>query len=93
MNDLLIKGSVYYIVAINILTFFVYFADKQRAKKGKWRIKEATLLTLALLGGSVGALAAMYTFRHKTQKLKFKLVWLFFILHIALAVCFTVIIH
>ncbi len=86
MNDLLIKGSVYYIVAINILTFFVYFADKQRAKKGKWRIKEATLLTLALLGGSVGALAAMYTFRHKTQKLKFKLVWLFFILHIALAV-------
>ena len=46
-------------------------ADKVKAKKKRWRIPEATLMLTALLGGSPGALAGMYTFRHKTKHLKF----------------------
>ena len=45
--------------------------DKRKAKYGKWRIPEQTLLVLAIIGGSIGAIAGMYTFRHKTQKLQF----------------------
>ena len=47
------------------------YIDKKRAKWGKWRIKESTLFTLVLLGGGIGGIAGMYTFRHKTKKLKF----------------------
>jgi uncharacterized membrane protein YsdA (DUF1294 family) len=49
------------------------FIDKQKAIKHQWRISEYTLMLLAALGGSIGTLSAMYTFRHKTQKLKFKI--------------------
>jgi uncharacterized membrane protein YsdA (DUF1294 family) len=49
------------------------FIDKQKAIKHQWRISEYTLMLLAALGGSIGTLGAMYTFRHKTQKLKFKI--------------------
>jgi uncharacterized membrane protein YsdA (DUF1294 family) len=49
------------------------FIDKQKAIKHKWRISEYTLILLAALGGSIGTLSAMYTFRHKTKKLKFKI--------------------
>ena len=45
--------------------------DKRRARQHQWRISERTLLGLALIGGSAGALAGMYLFRHKTKKLKF----------------------
>ena len=45
--------------------------DKWKAKHNRWRIKEATLMTVAALGGSVGSLLGMYTFRHKTKHLKF----------------------
>ena len=47
--------------------------DKYKAKKKLWRIPEATLLTIAVLGGSIGSLIGMYTFRHKTKHLKFTL--------------------
>lgn len=46
---------VCYLLAINAVTFIVYGIDKYKAKKAKWRISEATLLLLAVLGGSVGA--------------------------------------
>ena len=46
-------------------------ADKLKAKKKKWRIPEATLMTVAAVGGSIGSLAGMYTFRHKTRHPKF----------------------
>ena len=49
------------------------YIDKRKAKYGRWRIPEKTLLIIALLGGSVGTIAGMYLFRHKTQKLKFTL--------------------
>ena len=45
--------------------------DKKKAEKGSWRIKESTLLIIALLGGSIGSIAGMYTFRHKSQKPRF----------------------
>lgn len=45
--------------------------DKRKARKNKWRIPEKTLMTVAAIGGSLGSLLGMYTFRHKTQHLKF----------------------
>ena len=63
---------LYYIVGVNILTFFVYGIDKWRAKKGSWRISEATLLLLAVIGGSIGAWLGMKVWHHKTMHKKFK---------------------
>ena len=62
---------VWYLAAINFTTWVVYGLDKGRAKSGKWRIPERTLLLLALAGGSLGALAGMIMFRHKRRKPKF----------------------
>ena len=63
---------VYYLLAINAVTFIVYGIDKYKAKKAKWRISEATLLLLAVLGGSVGAWMGMKVWHHKTMHKKFK---------------------
>ena len=60
-----------YLLIINAIAFFLMLADKQKARKKKWRIPEATLIGVAVIGGSVGALAGMYTFRHKTKHPKF----------------------
>ncbi len=62
---------VWYLAVINFTTWAAYGLDKGRAKSGKWRIPERTLLLLALAGGSLGALAGMIMFRHKTRKPKF----------------------
>jgi uncharacterized membrane protein YsdA (DUF1294 family) len=61
-----------WLVVINLVTFFVYGADKRRARRGDWRISERTLFLLPLLGGSVGALAGMFVFRHKTKHWYFR---------------------
>ena len=63
---------VCYLLAINAVTFIVYGIDKYKAKKAKWRISEATLLLLAVLGGSVGAWVGMKVWHHKTMHKKFK---------------------
>ena len=63
---------IYILIGINVLTFFVYGWDKWKAKHGKWRISEATLLMLALVGGTIGALLGMQVWHHKTMHLKFK---------------------
>ena len=60
-----------YLVAINMFAYILYAIDKYKSKKSKWRIPEKTLITTALLGGSVGALLAMKMFRHKTKHKKF----------------------
>ena len=63
---------IYYILAINAVAFIVYGIDKYKAKKAKWRISEATLLLLAVLGGSIGAWMGMKVWHHKTMHKKFK---------------------
>ncbi|MBR6539890.1 MAG: DUF1294 domain-containing protein [Bacteroides sp.] len=60
-----------YLVAINIVAFFVYGIDKLKAKRNKWRIPESTLLLLAVIGGSIGALLGMKVWHHKTMHKKF----------------------
>ncbi len=66
-----IQNIIIYVIAINLFTFFMMWLDKRKAKKGKWRIPENTLLIFVLLGGGIGGIVGMYTFRHKTQKMKF----------------------
>ena len=76
-----------YLLAVNIVTFLLYGIDKYKAKKGKWRISEATLLTMAAIGGSIGALAGMRLWHHKTMHKKFKYgIPLIIIMQVALAV-------
>ena len=60
----------YYLIGINLTAFIVFGLDKGRARAGKWRVSERTLLLLSLAGGSLGALSAMLLFRHKTRKEK-----------------------
>ena len=62
---------IIYIVIINVIAFLAMYIDKRKAKYGKWRIPEQSLFILALIGGSIGAIIGMYTFRHKTKKLRF----------------------
>ena len=66
------NALLYYLIVINIVTFLVYGIDKWKAKQGSWRISEATLLILAVIGGSIGALLGMKVWRHKTMHKKFK---------------------
>ena len=63
---------IYILIVINIITFLVYGIDKWKAKQGRWRISEATLLILAAIGGSIGALLGMKIWHHKTMHKKFK---------------------
>ena len=63
---------VYYLIALNIVTFFVYGIDKWKARQAKRRIREAALLGLAVLGGRIGALLGMKVWHHKTMHKKFK---------------------
>ena len=62
----------YYLLTINAVAFIMYGIDKYKAKKAKWRISEATLLLLAVLGGSIGAWMGMKVWHHKTMHKKFK---------------------
>ncbi|MBR8705112.1 DUF1294 domain-containing protein [Bacteroides pyogenes] len=62
----------YYIFCINAVAFIMYGIDKHKAKKAKWRISEATLLMMAVVGGSVGAWFGMKVWHHKTMHKKFK---------------------
>ena len=61
-----------YFLSLNVLTFFTYGIDKWKAKKSKWRIREAALLGLAVLGGSIGAWLGMKVWHHKAMHKKFK---------------------
>lgn len=70
-NIFSIKNVVIYLLTINVITFLAMLIDKKKAEKGRWRIKESTLLTLALIGGSIGEVLGMYVFRHKTKKPRF----------------------
>ena len=69
---MLMKYLLIYLLLINLTGFFAMFLDKQKAKKGKWRIPEKTLFLFAFLGGSLGTTLGMHTFRHKTKHWYFK---------------------
>lgn len=74
-----------YLLFINCFAFLLYGIDKSKAKHRRWRIPERTLILVAALGGSVGALLGMRLFHHKTKHLKFTIgVPLILILQIAL---------
>ena len=78
---------LWYLAAVNLVTFTVYGVDKAKARRGAWRVPEKTLFLLPLLGGSVGALLGMLVVRHKTKHWYF--VWgipLILLAQIALAV-------
>lgn len=67
----MIRFLILYLLLVNAVAFVLMLVDKRKAIKNKWRIPEATLLLWAALGGSIGALAGMYIFRHKTKHPKF----------------------
>ena len=78
---------LWYLAAVNLVTFTVYGVDKAKARRGAWRVPEKTLFLLPLLGGSLGALLGMRVFHHKTKHWYF--VWgipLILLAQIALAV-------
>ncbi|MGV8905842.1 MAG: DUF1294 domain-containing protein [Acetobacterium sp.] len=58
---------IIYLVVINCITFFLFWMDKQKSKKQKWRIPEKTLLSFSAIGGSIGGICGMKTFHHKTK--------------------------
>ena len=79
-----------YLIIINAVGFLLMLADKRKARRGAWRIPEATLLGTAALGGSIGVLAGMYLVRHKTRHLKFTIgVPLILFVQIAFAIRFV----
>ena len=81
------EETICYILAINIATFFLYGIDKYKAKKGQWRISEVALLTMAAIGGSIGAWIGMRIWHHKTMHKKFKYgIPVIIIMQVALAV-------
>lgn len=67
-----LKQIIIYLIVINVATFITYGIDKYKARRAMWRVREASLLILAVLGGSVGAWLGMKVWHHKTQHLKFK---------------------
>lgn len=79
-----------YLLIINAVGFVIMLVDKIKAKKHAWRIPEATLMTVAAIGGSLGSLLGMYTFRHKTKHPKFTIgIPCFLAVHVVLIVIFV----
>ena len=60
------KNIIIYLISINIIGFLIMWIDKRKAIKGSWRIPEKTLFIITVIGGGIGTIAGMYTFRHKT---------------------------
>lgn len=66
------KIFMWYIIIVNSVSFLAMYIDKNKARKGKWRISEKNLFLLAFIFGSIGVFMGMQTFRHKTKHTKFK---------------------
>ena len=71
INEIGLGKIILYLLVINVVAFLAMGLDKWKAKNDAWRIPESTLMSLVLLGGGIGGIAGMYTFRHKTKKPKF----------------------
>ena len=70
-----LKNILLYLLGINLIGFLAMFIDKKKAEKNKWRTPENTLLTITAIGGGIGSIIGMYIFHHKTQKVKFVLMF------------------
>ena len=87
MTKYLLYGLLLYLAAINLIAFFLYGIDKWKSRHAKWRVTEARLLSISLLGGSLGAFLGMKIWHHKTQHPRFRYgLPLILFLHLALAV-------
>ena len=76
-----------YIIAVNLVTFVTYGIDKYKSIKRKWRISEASLLTMAVIGGSIGAWTGMKVWRHKTMHKKFTIgIPIVFVIHLFIVI-------
>ncbi|MBN1053039.1 DUF1294 domain-containing protein [Clostridium botulinum] len=69
----MIKIVLIYLLFINFIGFCIMLVDKNRAIHKEWRVPEKTLIGVSIIGGSIGMLLGMFTFRHKTKHLKFLL--------------------
>ena len=74
LNIKTVKYIVIYLIIINFISFILFFIDKKKALKDKWRIKESTLHLSSFLGGALGSIVAMKMFHHKTKKIKFGII-------------------
>ena len=84
------KVILIYFVIINLVAFILFGIDKWRARNNAWRISEATLFLIALIGGSVGAKIGMHVWHHKTQHLSFVIgIPMIILLQIILSVVIT----
>lgn len=68
-----IQYILIYFVIVNLIAFIMFWLDKRYAQRGDWRIPEKSLIFVSIFGGSIGAILGMYTFRHKTKKLRFSI--------------------
>ena len=83
------NALICYIVVINLVSFMMFGIDKYKARRGQWRISEATLLAVAAIGGSLGAWMGMKVWHHKTLHSKFRYgVPIILLVHIALMAYF-----
>ena len=83
------NAPICYIVVINLVSFMMFGIDKYKARRGQWRISEATLLAVAAIGGSIGAWMGMKVWHHKTLHSKFRYgVPIMLLVHIALMAYF-----
>ena len=83
------NALICYIVVINLVSFMMFGIDKYKARRGQWRISEATLLAVAAIGGSIGARMGMKVWHHKTLHSKFRYgVPIMLLAHIALMAYF-----
>lgn len=83
------NAPICYIVVINLVSFMMFGIDKYKARRGQWRISEATLLAVAAIGGSLGAWMGMKVWHHKTLHSKFRYgVPIILLVHIALMAYF-----
>ncbi len=74
LTGILYWVPIVYILAVNIVAYFTMWWDKRKASQNEWRVAEATLYILGLLGGAIGMIGGMFRFRHKTQKRSFQVV-------------------
>ena len=85
-----VKILIVYFVIMNIIGFCSMGVDKAKAKRSAWRIPEKTLFLIAIMGGSIGSIAGMQVFRHKTKHMSFVIgMPLILILQVALAAVFN----